>query len=155
MFSYNTAIHKATNYSPFEFLFGHKPYLPSSIIYESRFHYSYDDYIKALQYKLNTSFKIAREKILTNKERSKETANPENFNKNDLVFIYQNQIKVGQSKKRSHHFKDPYKITRVHLNQTVDLLIGKKTVRYHMNLLKKYFSDEIDSSDSLANPVPS
>lgn len=114
MFSYNTSNHKSTNFTPYELLFGRKPYLPSSIIQEPKLHYSYDDYIKSLQYKLNSSFKIARENIISSKCRSKiyhdRKINPKEFKKNDLVYyIYINNRNLTFRKNYPQISEDPIK----------------------------------------------
>lgn len=145
MFSYNTSIHKSTNFTPYELLFGHKAYLPSSIVQEPKFHYTYDDYIKSLQHRLNTSFKIARENIVSSKSKSKEyydrKINPKEFKENDLVYIYNKQTKPNLSKKLSPQFKGPYKIIKTFPNGTVDIQVNNHTKRYHTNLLKHSVSD--------------
>lgn len=156
MFSYNSLVHKSTNYTPYELLFGRKAYLPSSITQEPKIQYSYDDYIKSLQAKLNTSFKLARESIEKSKTKSKEYydqhANPREFKVNDLICIRNNQSKIGLSKKLSPNAKGPFKITQVYPNQTVELQIGKKKVVHHTNNLKHYFSDEPDDSNPSTDP---
>lgn len=146
MFSYNSTIHLSTNYSPYELLFGHKNYLPSSIVQEPTFSYTYDDYIKSLQYKLNTAFKVAKENIISSKTRSKESydrkCNSVKFRVNDLVCIYNKSVKANLSKKLSPNFRGPYKIIELYPNQTALLQIGKKLCKYHTNLLKHFVTDE-------------
>lgn len=148
-FSYNTSTHRSTNLTPYELLFGRKAYLPSSILKEPEFHYTYDDYIRSLQNRLNTSFKTARENLINSKNKSKEyydkKINPTRFKVNDLVCIYEKRTKVGLSKKLSPNFKGPFKVIQVHPNNTVELQIGKKRTTYHSNLLKRYVPDDSDS----------
>ncbi|KAK9686976.1 hypothetical protein QE152_g36796 [Popillia japonica] len=146
MFSYNTSIHKSTNYTPYELVFGHKAYLPSSIVQEPKLLYTYDDYVKSLQNKLNISFKIARENITYSKHKSKEyydkKSNPIKFKINDLVVIYNKQTKPNLCKKLSPTLKGPYKIIKVFPNNTVEIQMGKKKAKYHTNMLKHFVSDD-------------
>lgn len=150
MFSYNTAKHKSTGYTPYELMFGKKAYIPSSIQQEPKFHYTYDDYIRALQYKLNTSFKIARENIISSKERSKEyhdkRIHPKEFKVNDLVKLKAMHNVKGESRKLSAATKGPFKITRIYDNHNLDLQVGNQIKRYHLNLIDHYFPDE-EASD--------
>lgn len=101
MFSYNTAVHKSTRYTPYELLFGQKAYLPSSITQDPEFHYTYDDYVRSLKFKLNTAFQIARENLVNSKLKSKEyydkKINPIKFKVNDLVMIENKYIPPGLS----------------------------------------------------------
>lgn len=146
IFSYNTSVQKSTSYTPHELFFGRKPYLPSSITKEPEFRYTYDDYLQSLIYRMNTSFKIARENLITSKFKSKQyydkKINHTEFHIGDLVCLYQNQTKPGLSKKLLPNFKGPFKITRVFSNGTVEIKIGNKLRKYHTNILKHYVSDE-------------
>lgn len=156
MFSYNTAVHKSTRYTPYELLFGQKGYLPSSITQNPEFHYTYDDYIRSLKFKLNTSFQIARDNLIVSKFRSKEyhdkKINPIVFKVNDLVTIENKYIPSGLSKKLSSNAKGPYKIIRLSPNQITEIQVNRKLAKYHTNLLKLYFPDESDNSDP--SPIP-
>lgn len=144
MFSYNTSVHKSTSFTPYELLFGHKAHLPSSITRDPEFSYSYDDYVKSLQHRLNTSFQLAKQNILQSKQKSKELydkkTNEKEFCVNDMVLLYDNQTKPRSCKKLSPDFKGPFKIVNTFPNGTVELELGKnKKKKYHTNLLKHYF----------------
>lgn len=52
MLAYNTNVHTTTRFTPYELLFGHKPYIPDSI-FEARCDVTYPDYIKMLQHRLD------------------------------------------------------------------------------------------------------
>lgn len=155
-FSYNTTINKSTNHTPYELLFGRSAYLPSSITQEPEFKYTYDDYISSLKNKLNVSFKLVKENLINSKNKSKEyydkKSNSVEFKVNDLVCIYQKQIKPGLSKKLSPNFKGPYKITNVFPNKTIEIQVGKKRIKYHSNLLKHYVSDEGNNNTNTLSP---
>lgn len=49
-------------------------------------------------------------------------------------------IPPGLSKKLLSNAKGPYKIIRLFPNQTAEIQINKKLVKYHTNFLKPYFS---------------
>lgn len=109
MFSYNSSVHKSTNYTPYELLFGSKPYLPSSILQEPKLLYTYDDYVKSLQQRLNVSFKIARENIHNSKVASKnrydKRGNPVKFKVNDNVYVANKATNPKLSKKLTPNFR--------------------------------------------------
>lgn len=71
MFTYNSHIHKSTNLTPYEFMFGRKAYIPNAISAIPEFKFSCDDYYSNLKLKLNRSHKIAPENLLQSREKSK------------------------------------------------------------------------------------
>lgn len=146
MFAYNTHVHKSTGFTPYEVLFGNKPFLPNSITSEPTFSYSYDDYVINLKQKLNATQKTARENLLTSKTKSKIYYDKkiifQYYKINDLVYILNKQTKPGLSKKLSPNFKGPYRITQVYPNKTVQIKIKNKLVTYHVNQLKPFVSGE-------------
>lgn len=141
MFAYNTQIHSTTQFSPYELLFGRKPSLPHKITQTPEFHYSYDDYHRNLQLRLNKSFETARNHIIQSKEKSKvyydNKTKPHNFKIDDMVYILDKSTQKGVNKKLSPNYKGPYKIIQIHDNDTITVEINKKkTATYHANLLK-------------------
>lgn len=111
MFTYNTHIHKSTNFTPFELVFAHKANIPKSIIEPPEFRHSYDDYYSNLKLKINRALDIARENLMSSKEKFKlyydRNIRPIEFKVNDLVYIHNKNIKPGLSKKLSPNFKGP------------------------------------------------
>lgn len=147
MFTYNTHIHKSTQFSPYELIFGHKAFIPNTISSQPEFKYTYDDYYSSLKLKFNKAHQIARENIIKSKEKSKiyydKKLNDINYKINDLVYILDKQTKPGLSKKLSPNYKGPYKIIKVFDNKNVLVEIkSNKHVRYHVNLLKPFVSDD-------------
>lgn len=141
MFSYNTSIHSTTKYSPHELVFGYKPTLPSSLLNEPEFRYTYEDYVDQLKYRLNKSFEIAKNNILNSKEKSKlyydRNVNEYNYKIGDMVLLKDETNKLG--KKLSKLYLGPYEIIRVFRNKNAQLRINnKKLVRVHFNRLKPY-----------------
>lgn len=138
IFSFNTAIHSVTKFSPYELVFGSKPILPSSLTKEPEFLYTYDNYVDQLKYRLNKSHEIAKNNILDSKQKSKITydkkvKNPL-YNVGDKVYLENN--KSRQCKKLSSNYLGPYEIIEIHDNQNVSLKIKNKIVRIHKNRIK-------------------
>jgi hypothetical protein len=72
MYVYNTTVHSATGYTPFELVYGFQSTLPSTLQEARNPQYSYDDYVLELKGRLQTAHEVARQKLITAKERSKE-----------------------------------------------------------------------------------
>ncbi|EFA04804.1 Retrovirus-related Pol polyprotein from transposon 412-like Protein [Tribolium castaneum] len=159
MFAYNTHIHTATHFTPYELLFGHKATIPSSLTSKPEFKYTYDDYYSQLKLKLNRSFQLAREKLISSKVRTKnqydKTIRDVTYKIGDQVYVSDKSTKPGVNKKLSPKYKGPYRITKVNSNQTVRVLIKNKEVTYHKNNLKPFIpgtpstsEDENDSKET-------
>lgn len=149
MFTYNNHIHSSTGFTPFELIFGRKSHIPSSLSSAPEFRYSYDDYHSNLKLKFNKAYEMARQHLIKNKERSKIYYDKKNnvteskFKIGDFVYIKNQQIKPGLTKKLSEKFKGPYEITKLNPNNTVKLkLKNNKFVTYHPNLLKIFIPDK-------------
>lgn len=134
--SYNTTPHCTTEFSPFELLYGYKPSIPSSV-YESNDNVTYQEYIRALQYRMRYS----REKAIENMNKSKEcsktyydsTAREKTYKIGDLVYLkHHHRLR----KALSPVWKGPFKILKIHGKNNVTLGINRKHVKYHVNEIK-------------------
>ena len=147
MYSFNSHTHTSTGYTPYELLFGKKPFIPNSLIRKSTlrkfidkpFNKNYDDYISDLKEKIQISQKLARENLIKHKVKSKQyydnKINIHDYKIGDLVYIKNNLTKIGINKKLSPKFKGPYEIKKISGNN-VYLKIRNKLVTYHVNNTK-------------------
>lgn len=151
VFCYNTSIHTSTNFTPYELIFGHKASIPNSAIATPEFRYSYDDYHQQLKLRLNTSHEIARNNLITTKEKTKQRydnrTNNHHFKVGDLVYIKNCGTTKGLAKKLEKAYKGPYEIQDVYQNQTVSIKIKNKNQTFHKNLLKPFVSDNNGDSN--------
>jgi len=69
-FVFNTTPHNNTGFTPHELLFGRKPNLPGILQKEApEIQYTYDNYVKELQARLQSSYEIARSNLQVKKEK--------------------------------------------------------------------------------------
>lgn len=146
MFSYNTSVHTSTQFTPFELIFGFKANLPSSIIKEPEFKYFYDTYLDELVLKLRKSRDIARNKLIDSKEYNKQIYDKKckniDFKVGDTVYLSNNAIKIGKSRKLAPYWLGPYKVIKVNSSTNVTIKIKNKKLKVHSNRLKHAFVSE-------------
>jgi hypothetical protein len=71
-FVFNTTPHSSTGFTPHELLFGRKPNIPGILQKETpEIQYTYDNYVKELQDRLQSSYEIARSNLQVQKEKSR------------------------------------------------------------------------------------
>lgn len=160
VFYFNTTIHSSTKHTPYELLFGFKPYIPSSITKERTLRYNYDDYLSNLQQKLYETHQIARKQLIQSKEASQKRYNSrthvKTFYPNQLVLLKNKVIKPGISKKLQPQFLGPYRVVSVNPNNhTAKIEIKRRKITYHFDMLKPFSQPPSeDDSDDLANETP-
>ena len=141
MFSYNSHVHSSTGYSPYELLFGVKPFIPNSLTREPTINYSYDDYINDLKQKIQITQNLARQQLIKNKVISKKyydkQINIPNYKVGDFVYVKNHQTKLGMNKKLGPKYKGPYEIKNI-IGNNVQLLIDNKLVIHHINNTKPH-----------------
>ncbi|KAL0269062.1 UNVERIFIED_CONTAM: hypothetical protein PYX00_010797 [Menopon gallinae] len=132
MFACNTNIHTSTGYSPFEILFGRKPYLPSKLTQEPEISYSYDDFVEDLKQRLQYTQKVARERIVASKTKTKQhydkQSNPHMYSVGDKVLIKNSSTKLGTSKKLAPRYSGPYKIIKTADSESCEATLLAKVV---------------------------
>jgi hypothetical protein len=72
MFAYNFSKHTSTGYQPFELVFGRQISIPSTLSKPTEPQYNYEDYQFELKRKIQETQEIAKNRLIDNKEKSKE-----------------------------------------------------------------------------------
>lgn len=136
MLTYNSSVHTTTKFTPYELLFGHKPYIPDSIFDQSS-DVTFPEYIKMLQHRLKVSRQKAIENIEASKENSKSYYDKHSravqYKVGDYVYL-KNHLRLRKS--LSPIWKGPYKIVKIHGNNTLSLLINRRHVKHHYDEVK-------------------
>ena len=71
-FVFNITPHTSTGFTPHELLFGRKPNIPGILQKETpEIPYIYDNYVKELQARLQSSYEIASSNLQVQKEKAK------------------------------------------------------------------------------------
>lgn len=155
-FSYNTSIHKSTQKTPYELVFGQRARIPSQINNPKPLA-NYSELADDIVNKLKILRETARENIMKSKTRSKEYFDKTHnrtyrFNEGDLVLLYDCQSKA-KNKKLAPNYKGPYKIEQIHNNHTATLRISPSKLKtYHFNKLKPYVVAD-DDENNCSPPV--
>ena len=100
---YNVTMHRATGYSPFELLFGHRARIPSVLQAQPTPRYNYDDYVSELRGRLQSAHAIARENLLQGKAKSKAHFDKKTvqiaLQVGDKVLLFDESVRRGRSRK--------------------------------------------------------
>ncbi|XP_045479182.1 uncharacterized protein LOC123684075 [Harmonia axyridis] len=152
-FTYNSSIHKSTQKTPYELVFGQRARIPSQINKPKPLA-NYSELATDITNKLKILRETARENLIKSKNKSKEYYDKSHnrtyaFSEGDLVLLYDNHSKAT-NKKLNPNYKGPYKIEQIHNNQTASLRISRTKLKtYHFNQLKPYvISDENEDNGS-------
>jgi transposase InsO family protein len=136
-FCYNSSIHSATKYSPFELVFGQKAEIPISTPYNYELITFYDDYVSEFKNKHKLAIQLARENIEKSKNIQKiqydKHINPVEFKQGDLVLI-----KTHSPKKLSSLFHGPYEVLERISDTNTKILVKNKPKMLHNNNIKLY-----------------
>ncbi len=141
-FTYNTSTHTATQFAPFELLFGYSPTLPTSITQSPKTSYTYEDFVANLKQKMQYSRQIARENLLDSKYKSKNNYDKNSlsrdFTTGDKVLLYDESVRRGRSKKLTSLWIGPYTIVEKLSDVNYVIQKGNKKQTVHANRLKHF-----------------
>ena len=142
VYMYNSTVHSTTKFTPFELVYGFKSEVPSALRETPTVQYNYDDYVMELKGRLQSSHEIARQRLLSGKERSKEYYDKGSeiptIQVGQKILIFDKTVRRGRSKKLSPQYIGPYDVLAV---EGVNVLIkrGRSTQKIHVNRVKPYY----------------
>ncbi|KAL4147920.1 hypothetical protein QTP88_002247 [Uroleucon formosanum] len=125
MFVYNSSEHQPTGKQPYTLLYGRTLQVPTSLTKPPEPQYNYDHYQEELKQRLREAHRIARERLMKNKIKTKasydQTSNPITIHVNDRVLI-QDKIRKG---KLSPKWLGTYVVLEINENENVTIQRGK------------------------------
>jgi len=138
-YSFNTAVHSTTGFTPFELLFGIKPRLP--YLQPSQSPKSYEDYVTETKTRLVELRKKAVDSQIISKEKAKKRYDKKHNTK--FAFSPGDQVKLttrniqGKRGALKKPFEGPFNVKSVsYPNVTIELDGKEKT--FHANLLQPF-----------------
>lgn len=135
MFSYNTSVHEATNFTPYELIFGKPAREPSSFPTGEKLK-SYGDYLTELISHMIKIRNLATDNLNKVKIRSKDYydrhSKPTTFKTGDFVYA----LKEPRVSKFDPHYIGPYKVIDVTDLNNVVLETHNRTITKHQDKLK-------------------
>lgn len=141
MFTLNSTRNEATGYTPFELLFGHEVFIPTSLKNKPEPVYNYDNYLFELKYKLQKAHQFAHENQIKVKEARKQIFDKkikvDKFNVGDLVLLI-NSTQKGEGRKLQPLYIGPFKIIEIVSEVNCKIAIKNRHIVVHNNRLKSY-----------------
>ena len=105
--------------------------------------YTYDNYVKELQFRLQSSYYTARANLELQKERSKDyhdkRINAPLFTVGDKVLLHDENIRLGRSANLSPPYIGPYEIIDIDDVNITLKMPRNRTLKVHANRLKPFF----------------
>jgi len=141
---FNTTPHTSTGFTPHKLLFGRKPNIPGLLQRDPPdVQYTYDDYVKELESRLQSSYRVARSNLTQQKQCSKEyhdhNINTPLFTIGDKVLLHDEKVRRGRSAKLSSPWLGPYNIVDIDDVNVTLKLPRNRTLKVHANRLKPFF----------------
>ena len=148
-FAYRASPHSSTLESPYYLVHGRDPNIPiARLLNAIPEPVAAHDFLSTLTSRLQYSFLKAREasEKAREEQRKKYDARAKQlmFKVNDKVLLATKIVKPGDSKKFTDLFKGPFRVTRVHNNQTVDISDNAHRMqRVHLSRLRPFYETSL------------
>jgi hypothetical protein len=142
-FVYNSTEHSSTNYQPYTLLYGKNLEIPVNLKREPEPRYNYDDYYFDLKQKLQESHKIAKEKLIQRKIKSKD-----NYDSKEHAIEVHVKDRIllrddTQKNKLNPLWKGPYDVIEILDRENIVIQRGRRSVVVHKNNVKIYHENPI------------
>ena len=139
---YNTTVHATTAYTPFELVYGFKSEIPSALREAPSAQYNYDSYLAALRGRLQSALEVARQKLISNKEKSKayyeKDTEEREIQVGQSVLLFDENLRRGRSKKLSPQYIAPYEVLGID-GVNVTMKRGPTTQKVHVNRVRPFY----------------
>ena len=140
-FVYNSTEHSVTKYQPYELVYGKRLEIPIKLKLEPEPRYNYDDYIYEIKQNMQEAHKIARERLINNKHKTKERydlkENPLDINVGDFILLKQNAHRT----KLESLWLGPYEVLDIINEHNIIIKKGRKSITVHKNNVKIYHNN--------------
>jgi hypothetical protein len=141
---YNSTEHTSTNFQPYALVYGRTLEIPIKLKSEPEPRYNYDDYLHDLKQSMQECHKVAREKLVTRKIKSKQDYdkkdNSIDIHVKDLILLKDNTAR----NKLESLWLGPYEVIYVIGEENIVIQRGRRGVIVHNNNVKKYFNENIN-----------
>jgi hypothetical protein len=136
-FSYNTAVHSETEYTPYELVFGKLCSLPLNVVTgDVEPLYNPDDYLQELKYRLKVAHREGYRNLIVSKNKRKDQFDEQTkeviFRPGELVLL-----RKENRKKLDDVYIGPFEVIQDE-DPNVELKIKNKTQLVHKNRIKPY-----------------
>ncbi|KAL4101226.1 hypothetical protein QTP88_021246 [Uroleucon formosanum] len=137
LFVYNSIEHTSTGYQPYALLYGKELIIPVNLKSNPEPRYNYDDYLYDLKQKMQESHKIAKERLIKKKLKSKsnydKNAHSEELHVKDSILLKDNT----QKNKLNSLWKGPYEVLEILDTENIIIQRGRNKVTVHKNDVKR------------------
>lgn len=138
-FAYNSTVHFATGYAPFELIFGENNPVPDGTLKQVSPCYDIDDYRSDLQNRLKIALEDARTLQVKEKEKRKLAYDKKNSTKEKTIKIGDYVLVKNQvGNKLESIFKGPYLVINLDDKNNCWVKIGNLEKKIHLDNVKKF-----------------